>query len=152
HQNETYPDVTPERIRESAKRLAELVREAGVELSTFPTAEVMAHLDLEESWDAGKLLTVADRGKYLLLEMPHRLCCELRPTVEALGRRGVRVVLAHPERHPEWLHEPGSIEGMIRAGCLVQVSSGSITDPPGAADRRALKDWFRRGCVHLLGS
>jgi protein-tyrosine phosphatase len=41
---------------------------------------------------------------------------------------------------------------MIRAGCLVQVSSGSITDPPSAADRRALKDWFRRGCVHLLGS
>jgi protein-tyrosine phosphatase len=152
HQNETYPDVTPDRIRESAKRLAELLREAGVELATFPTAEVMAHLDAEASWDAGKLLSVADRGQYLLLEMPHRLFVDLRPTVEALRRRGVRLVLAHPERHPEWLHEPGAIEGMIRAGCLVQVSSGSVTDPPSAADGRALKGWFRRGCVHLLGS
>jgi protein-tyrosine phosphatase len=152
HQNETYPDVTPDRIRASAKHLAGLLREAGVELAAFPTAEVMAHIDLEESWDGGKLLSVADRGQYLLLEMPHRLFVDLRPTVEALRRRGVRVVLAHPERHPEWLHEPGAIEGMIRAGCLVQVSSGSITDPPSAADRRALKGWFRRGCVHLLGS
>jgi protein-tyrosine phosphatase len=152
HQNETYPDVTPGRIRDAAKRLGELLGAAGVELAAFPTAEVMAHVGVEGSWDTGQLLSVADRGRFLLLEMPHRLFVDLRPTVEALRRRGIRLILAHPERHPEWLHEPGSIEEMIRAGCLVQVSAGSITDPPSAADRRALKDWFRRGCVHLLGS
>jgi protein-tyrosine phosphatase len=84
--------------------------------------------------------------------MPHGLFVDLRPAARALGRRGVRLVLAHPERQPELLHEPGAIEALIRAGCLVQVSSGSVTDPAGAADRRALRGWFRRGCVHLLGS
>ena len=50
------------------------------------------------------------------------------------------------------LHEPGRVEELIRAGCLVQVSSASITEPPSARARRALKSWFKRGIVHLLGS
>jgi protein-tyrosine phosphatase len=60
--------------------------------------------------------------------------------------------LAHPEREERFLHELGAIEAMIDAGCLVQVSSHSVTNPKTLADERALKDWFRRGIVHLLGS
>jgi protein-tyrosine phosphatase len=64
----------------------------------------------------------------------------------------LRLILAHPERHPELLHQPGALEELIRIGCLVQVSSASVTDPASAMDRRALRSWFRRGCVHLVGS
>jgi protein-tyrosine phosphatase len=95
---------------------------------------------------------VADRKAYLLVEMPHQLFVDLQPIARELGQRGLRLILAHPERQPELLHENGAIEGLIRAGCLVQVSTASVTDPRTAADRRALKSWFRRGCVHLIGS
>ena len=44
------------------------------------------------------------------------------------------------------------LDALIHEGCLVQVSSRSVTDPESAADRRALRSWFRRGCVHLIGS
>jgi protein-tyrosine phosphatase len=60
--------------------------------------------------------------------------------------------LAHPERHEELLHDPGRIEQLIRFGCLVQVSSSSITAPAGSRTARALRSWVRRGVVHLLGS
>src|SRR5262249_19548655 len=74
------------------------------------------------------------------------------PTVRQLRQRGVSVILAHPERHPEWLHEPGAIESLIHLGCLVQVSSGSVTHPQSPRDARALRSWFQRGVVHLMGS
>ena len=45
-----------------------------------------------------------------------------------------------------------ALEELIRAGCLVQVSAGSVTDPADGDTARALRDWFRRGCVHFLGS
>jgi protein-tyrosine phosphatase len=35
---------------------------------------------------------------------------------------------------------------------LVQVSTHSITEPANAKDERALRDWFKRGIVHVLGS
>ncbi len=152
HQNERWSAVTPAAIREAVGKLACSLQHANVALSVFPCAEVTAHPDLEALWADGKLLSIADRGGYLLVELPHQLFVDLRPIARALRQRGVRIILAHPERHPELLHEAGAIEALIREGCLVQVSSGSVTDPANASDRRALKSWFRRDCVHLIGS
>ena len=152
HQNERWSLVTPELIRNAARRLAQLLREAGIGLTVFPCAEVTVHPEVESSWQKGDLLSAADRGQYLLLEMPHGLFVDLRDIVRNLRQAGVRPILAHPERHPELLHEPGRIEELIRAGCLVQISSGSVTDPRSGEDGRALKGWLRRGVVHLVGS
>jgi protein-tyrosine phosphatase len=152
HQNERWGGVTPGRIRRACVRLRELLREAAVDLTVFPCAEVMVAPQTEAAWREGRLLSVADRGEYLLLELPPGLFLDLRETAAALARAGVRPILAHPERHPEFLDEPGALEGLVRAGCLVQVSSGSVTAPRSRRDGRALKDWFRRGLVHLLGS
>jgi protein-tyrosine phosphatase len=152
HQNEHWPLVTPDRIREAARRLAEDLRESGVPLTVFPCAEVMADPETPEAWRDGELLSVADRGQYMLLEMPHGVFVDLLPTAERLVRAGVRPILAHPERNAEFLEEPERIEAMIRAGCLVQTSAGSVAEPAGARQEKALMGWFRRGLVHLLGS
>jgi protein-tyrosine phosphatase len=152
HQNEQWGSVTPGRIREAAQQLTRLLEQAGIALTVFASAEVMAHPDLDLSWAQGGLLSVGDGGRYILVEMPHRLFVDLRPLVRRLRTAGLRLILAHPERHPELLHEAGIIEDLIRHGCLVQVSSSSITEGSCRADTRALKSWFRRSCVHLLGS
>jgi protein-tyrosine phosphatase len=152
HQNERWAAVTPDRIRTAAGHLAGRLRQEGLPLTVFPGAEVMAHTELEAAWRAGDLLSVADRGQFLLVEMPHGLCVDLRPTVQALRTAGVRVLLAHPERHPELLEDSAVLEELVRAGCLVQVSTGSITDPDSRQAGRALRGWFRRGLVHVLGS
>jgi protein-tyrosine phosphatase len=88
----------------------------------------------------------------MLVEMPDGLFVDLREIARDLRRAGVRPILAHPERHAELLHEPGAIEELIHTGCLIQVSSGSVTEPASRADAQALKRWFKRGVVHLLGS
>jgi protein-tyrosine phosphatase len=152
HQNEHWANNTPEVIRAAVGRLAQALQENGIAITVFPCAEVMAHPRTGEQWRDGELLSVADRKRYLLLEMPHGVFVDLLPTVRRLRDYRVRPILAHPEREPRFLHEPGAIETMIQAGCLVQVSSKSVTEPRTVADERALKDWFRRGIVHLLGS
>src|SRR5207253_3441852 len=77
---------------------------------------------------------------------------DLGETVKNLRRLGVRPILAHPERNEELLHDPGRIEQLIRFGCLVQVSSKSLTSPSSSRDAKALRSWVRRGVAHLLGS
>ena len=44
----------------------------------------MADPETPESWREGRLLSVGDRGQYVLLEMPHGVFVDLRPTVERL--------------------------------------------------------------------
>ena len=68
---------------------------------------------MEESWRQGKLLSMADRGRYLLVEMPHGLFIDLRPFIHALRGVGVTIILAHAERQPELLHDEGLIEQLI---------------------------------------
>lgn len=152
HQNDRYPDTTPQRIRAATQRLAQRLHEARVPLSVFPCAEVMACPELQSLWQEGKLLSMADRGQYLLVEMPHGLCVDLRAVVRRLLQAGVRVILAHPEVVPELLHDRGAIEQIVEAGCLVQVSTRHIVEPATGRDERALRNWVERGIVHVLGS
>ena len=152
HQNERWKDVTPDRIRTSTELLRTSLQACGSQMSVFPCAEVMAHPETHRHWQDGKLLSVADRNEFMLLEMPHGIFVDLIPTVKSLRKLGIRPILAHPEREREYLHEPDLIEAMIEAGCLVQVSSASVTDPKSPADQNALKNWFCRGIVHVLGS
>jgi protein-tyrosine phosphatase len=152
HQNESWPDVNPDTIRTATGGLARRLRAEQLEFAVFPTAEVMVGPETEADWRAGKLLSVADRGKYLLLELPHNLYLDVRSLVAGLVQAGVRPILAHPERTPELLHDPGRVEGLIALGALVQVSTGSVTAPTDARADRALRAWFRRGVVHLIGS
>jgi protein-tyrosine phosphatase len=152
HQNERWTAVTPALIRDRVGQLVGALRQARIALEVFPSAEIMAHPDMEAAWQGGDLLSVADRGGYLLVEMPHGLFVDLRPIIERLRQTGLRIMLAHPERQPELLHDRGLIEQFIKAGCLVQVCSGSVTDPSTREDEKALRDWFRRGVVHVMGS
>jgi protein-tyrosine phosphatase len=152
HQNEDWPAVTPERIRQAAEHLGRKLHELGLPLLVFPTAEVMVRPGIEASWRQGEFLGLAGRNDYLLLEMPHDVFVDLGQTVQNLRESGVRPVLAHPERHEELLNDPGRIERLVRLGCLVQVSSASLTSPSSARDSKAIKSWVKRGVVHLLGS
>lgn len=152
HQNDRYPDNSPERIRSASRMLADDLRREGLTMTAVPSAEIVVRTDICEAWQRGELLSVADRGRYLLVELPHGLFVEIGFLVRQLRHFGVHVILAHPERHEALLHTPGLIEDLIAEGCLVQASSDSITRPRSKADQRALKRWARRGIIHLLGS
>jgi protein-tyrosine phosphatase len=152
HMNEQWPGVTPDRIRAATRRLALRLDQIGLPLTVFPAAEVMVRPHLEASWERGELMSMADRGAYLLIELPTGAYVDLRPVVCRLSESGIRPILAHPERRPELLYDVGLIEELIRLGCLVQVSSDSITGPRGREESHALKRWVRRGVVHLIGS
>lgn len=152
HQNETYPDVTPDIVRAATTKLVQGLQKSGIKITACPNAEVMAHPHMVTSWRTGKLLSVADRKQYMLVEMPHGLYVDLRAIVLQLRDLGIRPILAHPERQPELLHDSGLIEQLMSIGCLVQVSSASITAPRENRDEQALRKWLKRGVVHLLGS
>jgi protein-tyrosine phosphatase len=152
HQNSHFPLITPDVIRTAAALLKIRLQSEPQRLATVPCAEIMAHIDMEEAWDKGELLSVADRRQYLLVEMPDGMFVDLRSTVASFAEKKIRVILAHPERQAEILHGNKVIEELIELGALVQVSAESVTHPKSAAETRKLRSWFRRGIVHAMGS
>lgn len=152
HQNSFWPLNTPARLTEGAASLQAELNAAGVPLSVYPTGEVVLGPDSLDRFRAGDYQTYGGHGKHLLVEMPHGTFfdpCPLAPTFAALD---VRLVIAHAERYPELLYDFALAERCVRAGCLIQVTTEAVADPQDAAEERALKEWFVRGVVHVLGS
>lgn len=152
HQNPDYPENTAAGLRLAAAALAQRLAADRTPLAVCASGEVMLGPDLLADWHAGRLLTLGDHGKFLLVEMPHGLFLDARGLAAQFAGLGVRLVIAHAERYPELLHEPGTVEALVAAGCLVQVTARELAEPPTAAAERALRDWARRGVVHLVGS
>jgi protein-tyrosine phosphatase len=152
HQNDAYPDNTPDRLVAAAAVLSAALAAKKVPLTVYPTGEVMLSPTTADDWYAGKLLTVANRGRWLLVEMPHGEFVDVMPLVEALRPAGVRLIIAHAERYPDLLHDPDLATAWIAAGCLIQVTARAIAEPWHDDMAYGIAKWAKGGFIHLLGS
>jgi protein-tyrosine phosphatase len=152
HKNEGYPDNTAERLRAATEALQAQLSEKKVPLSVYPTGEVMLSANTLGEWRAGRLLSVGDHRQFLLVEMPHSGFIDALPLAEALKPEGVRLIIAHAERYPELLDDPGLTQKWIEAGCLIQVTARALAEPWEPGFEEALKKWAKGGFIHLLGS
>jgi len=152
HQNPDYPNNNAAALREAAARLeAELLRQ-DIPLSVYPTGEIMLSPDTYAEYQAGKLLSMGDRKKLLLVEMPHAMFMDVLPLASQFRADGIRLVIAHTERYPELLHDLPLAERWFASGILFQISSGELAAPNSPTDAKALKAWAQRGLIHMLGS
>lgn len=152
HQNDLYPDNTPENLLKAAAALEAKLKEKEIPLNVVPTGEVMVTPDLVERYDAGRLLTYGNKGKHLLVEMPHAVFVDLLPMAAQLRPKGVRLVVAHAERYPELLYGGTMVEHWIAAGCLIQVTARELAESGNSPGGKILKDWITRGIIHMLGT
>src|SRR3954466_9216752 len=67
HQNEHWPN-TRAAILKKTTELTQRLKSEGIRLAVYPAAEVMLGPDFEQAWSDGQLLTMADRGEFLLIE------------------------------------------------------------------------------------
>jgi protein-tyrosine phosphatase len=80
------------------------------------------------------------------------LCINILPFAETFQRLGVRLIIAHAERCPELLDDLAMTARWIAAGCLIQVTAGTLAEPWDANTEKSLKRWATGGFIHLLGS
>ena len=152
HIHPRWPQSTPESILAATEQLAASLRKIKLALSVYPSAEIAIRPNLDMAWQRGELLGMAGRAKYVLIEIPMEGFVDVHDTISRLRARGVRSILAHPERYDELLYEPGAIETLIDLGALVQVTASSVSQPPDARSAAAIRHWVQRGVVHLVGS
>jgi protein-tyrosine phosphatase len=94
-------------------------------------------------------LTLGGGGRWLLLEpAPGPLADSLAEAAEELARRGIRSVIAHPERH--WAPDLAvRLARLVDRGAIVQATAAMLEDERAAP---TMVDLAERGLVHVLGS
>ena len=136
-----------EKVHEAAKG-----DEAG-EVTLLPGAEVYFTADVAERFRRGELMTVADGGRYLLLELPYQqLPMRVDETIFQLRLAGVTPIMAHPERVAYYLEDLDRVEASVRLGALTQVTGASITGRFGSKAREFALRMLERDLIHILAS
>ena len=152
HVRPDFP-TTAEAMEEGVAELRADFEEEGIPVQVLHGGEI----DVGLLWaiPPGELarLTIAQTGRYLLLEFPYRSWpLALDSAVSGLVQRGITPLVAHPERNPEVQDRPARVESLVEAGALVQVTAASLDGRLGPSSQATAKRLLELGLVHTLAS
>jgi protein-tyrosine phosphatase len=150
--NGTYEN-RPEQIRESVASLNSTLQERGIGLSVIAGADVCLDPRLVSLVADGRIMTLNDAGKYILLELPHYFHPDiLKRTIFELGLRRITAIITHPERNEYLMAKPGILISALEAGALSQVTAASITGLFGGRIQKHAHELLRRSMAHIIAS
>jgi protein-tyrosine phosphatase len=152
HQQGNFSNNRGNDIRHLTDQLVQALRHAGIPLKVLPGADVRIEDGMIERITRGEVLTLADRRRHLLLELPHELYLPLEPILRMLRHQRIVGILSHPERNRGILQRPKLLEPLVQEGCLMQVTAGSLMGTFGPESQRLAELMLHRGLVHFIAT
>jgi protein-tyrosine phosphatase len=152
HQLGHYDHNRPDEIRRRTAAIEWKLGSEGLPLRVLAGAEVRVEPGLVEGLERGDVLTLGDHGRHVLLELPHELYLPIGPLLDGLTRRQLVGILAHPERNFGILRRPDVLAPLVAAGCLMQITAGSLCGSFGPECQRLAERMLRDGLVHFVAT
>jgi protein-tyrosine phosphatase len=152
HQLGTYRHNSGTEIRDLVAELQTALQSAGLELKVLPGADVRIEPDMMSLIRTGEVLTLADGGIFVLLELPHELFFPLDEVLDRLSEQGLIGILSHPERNQGILKRPEVISPLVERGCFMQVTAGSLLGTFGPRCRDFSTWMLEKGLTHFLST
>ncbi|MCG8586555.1 MAG: hypothetical protein MI757_17770 [Pirellulales bacterium] len=152
HQLGNWAQNTGDDIRHLTAQVQNVLREQKIPIKLLAGGDVRIEPDMIEQIRRGEVMTLADHGRHVLLELPHELYVPLDRLLKDLRAAGLVGILSHPERNQGILAKPEVLEPLVRAGCLMQVTAGSLAGSFGP-DIMKFAEWMvGEGLVHFLAT
>ncbi|MDB5243839.1 MAG: hypothetical protein JWP57_4465, partial [Spirosoma sp.] len=139
----------------AVEELNSAAKQRGLTIRVIPGAELlMGAIDIGGAGEVKESWTYGGKRKWALIESPGMTW----PTfanhiIYELAKRGVRSVLAHPERYVDVQKDAGVLQTALSQGAVVQVTAGVISGQMNDKNMsRCVNNLFKLGLVHLVAS
>jgi protein-tyrosine phosphatase len=140
------------RIREEVSILNKELKQNNISLTVLPGGDVRVDERICQLLEADKVLTIADRGKYILLELPYEISIDIEPLILELSRDGIRAIISHPERHKFLVKRPEFLSRWLECGAVLQVTAGSLLGDFGRGVQSAAWSFMHSGWAKLVAT
>ena len=152
HQLGTNSRITADAIKNGVSLLRNQLDLENLELAVLPGADIRIDPELPKLLKQGKVLTLADRGKHVLLELPHDTYYPIDQLLKSLTRQGLVGILSHPERNRGIMKNPDVMWDVIEAGGLLQITAASLTGAFGSSCQEIAELAVDEGLIHFIAS
>ncbi len=128
---------------------------AGIPLKLGFAAEVRLAYEVLPLIEAGRVpfLGELDGYKVMLLEFPHsHVPVGSDKFVAWLLKRGIRPMIAHPERNKEIMRDSSRLSPFIVDGCLIQLTADAVAGEFGEICEARAIEFLEKGWVTVLAS
>ncbi len=153
HLRADFPEVDVFELADRCGELREAARDVAPTLELVGGAETSLGWALAATDEELALASYGQRGTDLLIETPLANMPPIEPILGELRSRGYRVVLAHPERSPDFQRDRERVRALVEEGALLQINAGSLVSEAPLSRTRKLARWLcREGLAHAIAS
>jgi protein-tyrosine phosphatase len=139
-------------VREVVQNLNETLRSRGVSIEIVPGGEVRVDERICRLLETDEILTLADGGKYILLELPHQVFIDIEPLLQELVSIGIQPVISHVERIAALLKQPKVLRRWIEHSANLQITASSLLGIFGREAEKAAWDFLTSGWVSYVAT
>jgi protein-tyrosine phosphatase len=153
-------------VRGAVAQLQLMLQRERIPLRIHAGGEVRIDERIPKLLGDGKLLTLGDGGRYLLLELPTSMhigaeaVMKLIQQCAAAASGGAaqlatsppHIVLAHAERYESLRRDPGAAAPWVQAGAILQVNASSLLEDNPPDSREAAMQWLAEGWVSVIAT
>lgn len=148
--------LNPERVAEiksSFYHFQKKLSDLGILLKVYPGAEIHLHDDLLKEGKLDNFLTLAQGGKYLLIELPvYQSPLIADKVLSSLLDKGLIPIIAHPERNETIQKNTDLLRKWVNAGVTTQVTAEALLGFWGSKKKRLVKTLMAQDLVHFLAT
>ena len=142
-------------IADERQAMLDALSAAGIPLQILWAGEVRLTPEVLDLLGHDELPFLGQSGGFrnMLLEMPDgQVPLGALNFVRHLVAARIRPVIAHPERNRGVMDKVERLEPLLDAGCLVQLTAGSLVGQFGGRAQEVAADLLQRGWVHAVAS
>lgn len=135
------------------EKLKKISRENNIDINIYSGQEVYYSRNILEYYN-DKIIGTINNTKYMLIELPmlEFNLDEVINTIYELQIRGIKPIIAHPERYKPFIKKPSMINALAKEGMLFQLNAGSIAGSFGKDVKKTAAKYLENDIYSFIGS
>lgn len=153
HFIEYESEISKDDILNSCNNLNNFLHQNQINLNIIPGCEAFISPSLPKKYKDGKMMSINNKGKHVLIELPVGDYPEYtEDVIFEFKVMGITPIIAHIERYHYVTGDFHIINRLIKQGALTQVNSTSITGLFGEEFRYKAMELIKCNMVHFIAS
>ncbi|MCJ7581973.1 MAG: hypothetical protein MUP98_15785 [Candidatus Aminicenantes bacterium] len=148
-----YIHENPFIIQEKWREFTPLLKSNNIKVELLLGSEVNFVHDLKDVLKINYPYFGLNRGSYMIVEFPaNHVFAGVKQLFFELASRGLKLIIAHPERNSVFVRDPGLLYDLIKMGVYTQANSGSFFSLYGTRIQEAAFRFLEWNFYHFLAS